>query len=319
MKTQKRYFRSLRQTTQDFYHQDFLQCLAMSQRLLITGAAGFLGSHLIQQATKKFTVAGTLHHTPAAAVPGVSFHICDLQQPDQVNMLLDRVKPEVIIHTACSEQGEGLDAIVPAAGLLARHTAERCIRFIHLSTDQVFDGTRAPYTEDSPTNPINHYGKAKAKAEKIIASLNPQATIVRNSLLYDLLTPDRQTTRLIQVTQTGEPYRLFIDEYRCPMWVENLAEVLLELARKEYAGILHLGGPERLNRWDLGIQLLNHFGVTPTPNIQQGTIKESGLIRPKDLTLNTTRAKRLLQTSILSFHEVCTQLAPSARQCSHEK
>ena len=279
----------------------------MNPPLLITGAAGFLGNRLIQQATKHFTVAGTLHQTPAAAIPGVAFHICDLQQPDQVNRLLDRVKPEIIIHTACSEQGEGLDAIVPAAGLLAMHTAERGIRFIHLSTDQVFDGTRAPYKEDSPTNPINPYGKAKVHAEELITSLNPQATIVRNSLLYDLRTPDRQTTRVIKATHTGELYRLFTDEYRCPVWLENLAEALLELARNGYAGILHLGGPDRLNRWDLGMMLLNHFGVTPTSNIQRGTIEESGLLRPKDLTIDTTRATQILHTPILSLAEACTQ------------
>ncbi len=86
---------------------------------------------------------------------------------------MDRVQPDVMIHTACSEQGKGIEAILPAAGLLAMQSAERNIRFIHLSTDQVFDGTSAPYTEESPTNPINPYGKAKAQAEELIRSLNP--------------------------------------------------------------------------------------------------------------------------------------------------
>lgn len=274
----------------------------MKKRLLVTGGAGFLGNHLLRRATQ-FISAGTLHHTPSTSLPDVKFHVCDLQNPEEVRILLGRVQPDVIIHTACSEQEKGMEAIVPAAGLLALQSAERDIRFIHLSTDQVFDGTSAPYTEESPTNPINPYGKAKVQAEELIRSLNPQATIVRTSLLYDLRTPDRQTTRLIETTKTGELYRLFVDELRCPIWVKNFAEVLLEVATKDVPGILHLGGPESLNRWELGMGLLQHFGVTQTSNIQKGTIEESGLVRPKNLTMDSSRAERLLKTPRFSLQE----------------
>ena len=274
----------------------------MKPRLLITGGAGFLGTHLLQQASY-FTATGTLHSTAATSIPGVFFHVCDLQQTQGVRILLDRVRPEIIIHTACSDQGGNLSAIASAAGLLALLSAERQIRFIHLSTDQVFDGTAAPYTEQDAPSPINPYGTAKAQAEDLVRSLNPQATIVRTSLLYGLHTPDRQTQQLIQTIQTGESYRLFIDEFRCPIWVKNLADALLELATKDYAGILHVGGPKSLNRWELGMELLEHFGITPTPNIQKGTIEESGLVRPPNLTLDSSSAQQILHTSLLSLPE----------------
>ncbi len=274
----------------------------MNPRLLITGGAGFLGTHLLQQA-KTFTAAGTLHHTPTTPLPDVTFHVCDLEQPEDVKILLDRVQPEIIIHTACSDQGANLSAIVPAAGLLAIQSAERHIRFIHLSTDQVFDGTTAPYIETSATCPINPYGKAKSQAEDLVRSLNPQAMIVRTSLLYDLRTPDRQTNHLIQATSTGDPFCLFVDEWRSSIWVENLADALLEIATKDVSGILHIGGPQALNRWDLGMQLLQHYDVTPTSNIQKGTIKKSGLVRPPNLTLDSTYAQQLLQTPLLSLPE----------------
>ncbi|WNM59849.1 SDR family oxidoreductase [Candidatus Nitrospira allomarina] len=282
----------------------------MKTRLLVTGGAGFLGNHLLRRANQ-FVAAGTLHVTPSTSLPGVTFHVCDLQSPEEVRVLMDRVQPDVMIHTACSEQGKGIDAILPAAGLLAMQSVERNIRFIHLSTDQVFDGTSAPYTEESPTNPINPYGKAKAQAEELIRSLNPKATIVRTSLLYDLRTPDRQTTRLIESTKAGEQYRLFIDERRCPIWVENLAEVLLEVATKDVPGIVHLGGPESLNRWDLGMGLLQHFGIAETSNIQMGTIEESGLIRPMDLTMDSSRAKQALETPLLSLQKARRMAATS--------
>jgi dTDP-4-dehydrorhamnose reductase len=281
----------------------------MKPRLLVTGGAGFLGTHLLQQA-RNFTAFGTLHSTAATSIPDVSFHVCDLQQAQEVRILLDRIRPEIIIHTACSDQGGNLAVIAPAAGLLAMLSAERQIRFIHLSTDQVFDGTAAPYTEQDAPCPINPYGTAKAQAEDLVRSLNPQALIVRTSLLYGLGTPDRQTKQLIQTIQTGESYRLFIDEFRCPIWVKNLADALLELATKDYAGILHVGGPKPLNRWEFGMELLEHFGIKPATNIQKGTIEESGLVRPKNLTLDSTYAQQILHTPLLSLPEARKRVEP---------
>lgn len=274
----------------------------MKPKLLVTGGAGFLGTYLLRQA-KAFTATGTIHQTATTALPGIAFHVCDLQQPEDVRILLDRVQPEIIIHTACSDQGKNLSAIASSAALLAIQSAERHIRFIHLSTDQVFDGMTAPYTETSKAHPINPYGIAKAQAEDLVGSLNPEAIIVRTSLMYDLRTPDRQTRQFIQAISTDTSFRLFVDEWRSPIWVENLAKALLELTTKDISGILHIGGPQALNRWDLGMQLLQHHGLIPTSNIQKGTIAESGLVRPPNLTLDSTFAQQLLKTPLLSLSE----------------
>ena len=76
----------------------------MKPKLLVTGGAGFLGTYLLRQA-KAFTATGTIHQTATTALPGIAFHVCDLQQPEDVRILLDRVQPKIIIHTACSDQG----------------------------------------------------------------------------------------------------------------------------------------------------------------------------------------------------------------------
>ncbi len=243
--------------------------------------------------------------SPATSIPGISFHVCDLLQPEAVRLLLDRVRPDIIIHTACSDQGQNLDAISATACLLALQTAERDIRFIHVSSDHLFDGKNAPYSESHIPTPLTEYGKAKAQAENLISSLNPAATIVRTSILYDLDTPDRFFRRLLEAEEQASVFCLFTDEIRSSMWVENFAACLLELADRDYSGILHVGGPEPLSRWDLGMGLVEHFGLSSTAYIQKGTVQEAGLVRPKNLTLDSGRAQKFLSTRLLTFKEAC--------------
>lgn len=282
----------------------------MGLRVLITGGAGFLGQRLLRRSSY-FTMSATLHVNPAVSLPGIHYHVCDLRNPEQVRFLLDRVRPEVLIHTACSDQGNDLEAIPITAALLGMESAQRDIRFIHLSTDHVFDGKKAPYLESDALCPLTEYGKAKAHAEDLLQTVNPKATIVRTSILYDLDSPDRTYQRILEAEEKGLPIRLFTDEYRSPIWVENVVDALLELATLEYSGIFHIGGPQTLSRWEMGLNLIDHFGVALSTPVQPETIEESGLVRPKNLALNSGKAQELLTTPLLSFEEACQQAKPT--------
>jgi dTDP-4-dehydrorhamnose reductase len=167
----------------------------------------------------------------------------------------------------------------------------------------VFDGENAPYTEQSPVAPINPYGAAKAFAEGLITSMMPEALIVRPSLIYGFDPVDKQTGWIIDGIRKGETVRLFTDEFRCPIWVDTLALALLELAAGRHEGILNLGGPQSLNRWDYGMKMLKHLGLEPGPDVIKSTIAESGLKRARDLTMDMSRARRLLRTPLLTVDE----------------
>jgi dTDP-4-dehydrorhamnose reductase len=272
------------------------------KRLLITGGSGFLGSRLTQLATasEKWDVYPTFFNTPIAHPNAIRL---DLRDRVEVEKTVKALRPEVIIHQAVSNRNdEHMAAIVPAA----RHVADVAIdvqaRLIHVSTDMVFDGENPPYTEESPPAPVNPYGAAKAFAEDLVASMMPEALIVRPSLIYGFDPIDKQTGWLVDGAKRGETVRLFVDEFRCPVWVDTLASALLELAGTRHSGILNIGGP-RLNRWDYGLKMLACLGVTPGPNVIRSTIAESGLKRPADLTLDVSRAKRLLRTRLLRVEE----------------
>ncbi len=282
------------------------------KRLLITGGSGFLGSRLTQLAlaSEAWDVYPTFFNTPIAHANAIRL---DLRDRIEAEKTVRALRPDVIIHQAVSNRtDEHVAAIVPAA----RHVADAAIdvhaRLIHVSTDLVFDGEHPPYTEESPTAPVNPYGAAKAFAEGLVASMMPEALIARPSLIYGFDPIDKQTGWLVDGAKRGETVRLFVDEFRCPIWVDTLATALLELAGSKHNGLLNIGG-QRLNRWDYGMIMLACLGLTPGPNVIRSTIAESGLKRPADLTLDVSRAKRLLRTRLVTVEEAFSRFIAARR------
>ena len=276
----------------------------MNKTLFITGGAGYVGQHLIFCATGWRTHATFFKNPPPASLPA-RWHHCDLRNNERVKALLTSIHPDVIIHTACSGRSlEEIEAIVPATRHLAQIAKGSSCRLIHLSTDSVFDGEDAPYHEQSLPKPISDYGRAKAEAEHILATLFPQAVIVRTSLIYGKDPVDHHTQWLLDGLNKGPTIRLFTDEIRCPIWINTLTECLLELAGMDFSGMLNIAGPDPLTRWEFGLGILALHNRTPTERIVPSTRAEAGLIRPRDLTLNVEKARHLLKTPLLSLREV---------------
>ncbi|MEE8613374.1 MAG: sugar nucleotide-binding protein, partial [Nitrospirales bacterium] len=148
------------------------------------------------------------------------------------------------------------------------------------------------------------------QAETEVSCLNPRAVIVRPSLIYGIDPPDHQTQWLLDGMEKGEPVRLFTDEIRCPVWVETLSLALLELVEIDYSGVLHIAGSQALNRWDFGLAILGMLQRTPTPTVRPSALAESGLTRPRNLTLDLGKAQILLKTPLLSVTEVSHMLNP---------
>ena len=281
----------------------------MDKTLLVTGGTGYLGRHLIACATGWHTHATYLTNSPPDYSPA-TWHQCDLRDGRRVRDLTASLQPDVIIHSACSgRSSEEIGAIVPAARNLAKDAEEWSSRLIHLSTDLVFDGEEAPYDEESFPKPISNYGRAKAEAEHFIATICPRAVIIRTSLMYGKDPVDHQTHWLLDGLHSGQTVRLFTDEIRCPIWINNLTECLLELTSSDLSGVFNIAGPEPLTRWEFGLGILALHNKTPNEKIVPSTRGEAGLIRPRDLTLNIEKAKNSLKTPFLSLREVRHRLS----------
>lgn len=272
--------------------------------VLVTGGNGYLGGTLLRYLTQHrpdWDVHATFFsippdpHTPNA-------HALDLRERSSVERVLETARPSLIFHTAALNEGDAQDMYATNARgseYLARGAGQLNARLIHLSSDVIFDGERGNYSEDDAPNPITPYAVSKADAERGVMDSSANAIIVRTSLIYGFKPLDSRTRSI----RRGEMPRLFVDELRNPIWVMNLCEALTELAASDYRGILNVAGTQPLSRYEFGLKLMRYMGgdesmVTPMRS------EESGLVRPRDCTLNLSRAKQLLKTELLGVDQV---------------
>ncbi|SRR5581483_12012627 len=262
-------------------------------KVLITGASGDLGRVLSQRAVAAgYDVTSVYLSRPERVVAGQPLRL-DLCDGEAVRTALERLEPDVIIHTAVVQNiPDPRQPIVSAARNLDR-LRSRHTRLVVVSSDMVFDGTQAPYREDAPVSPVSLYGEAKAQAEQF------GDCVVRTSLIYDFAPGNRQVDWLLERIGRGERCRLFVDEFRSPIWAANLADALLELATQPIGGILNVAGPECMSRLELGRALLEALGYDPKLHIEPTS--QAGTGRPPDLTLDVGKARALLTTPLLTF------------------
>jgi dTDP-4-dehydrorhamnose reductase len=284
-------------------------------RLLITGGSGYLGARLTARAAGDVWAA---YFSRPVSPAGVAALPLDLRDAARVRAVVADLRPDAILHTACSNRtAADVAAIVPAARHLAEAARATGARLIHVSTDLVFDGEHPPYADDAPPAPQTEYGRAKAEAEAVVAAIIPAALVVRPSLIWGFNPLDKQTTWLVDGMRNGETVTLFTDEFRCPVWVDDLADALLELAaRPDISGVMNLAGPQALNRWDFGLKLLAALGLEPGPHVVRGTARALSLIRPRNLTLTSARAVHLLRTPLHSV-DAALRIASPARDPGH--
>lgn len=279
-------------------------------RLLVTGASGYVGAGILRRAPHEWHIAATYFAHPIERANVAAFCV-DVRDADTVNRVFDEFRPDVVIHTAAQMLGdEMMTTNVDGTRNVARAAQRIGARLIHLSTDVVFDGEHAPYDETAVPAPITPYGESKARAEHVVRAEHPRALIVRTSLVYGFAPMDPRTRQ----TLAGEMPRLFTDEYRCPIFIDDLADALIELAMllrakrsndSEACLVLHIAGPQRLSRYEFGLKLARALRIEP--KFAPALCASSPTPRPRDCTLDISRAQKILRTRLRGVDEVLAE------------
>ena len=269
------------------------------QKLLITGAGGFLGHALCEQAAGNWDVHAVYRqHKPATA--GVTAVQADLTEPGCIDSLIDSVRPCFVIHAAAMadvgfcqahpRQAEAINTAVPAR--LAERCAQQGMGFVLTSTDLVFDGHSAPYCETDTVHALSIYGRQKVRAEQLVQQAHPGALVCRLPLMIGLAphAGHHFCIRMLHSIRSGAPLSLFTDEFRTPVDNTSAAAGILG-AMERTRGVLHLGGKTRVSRYDLGVMMCAAFGIAPDM-LRPVSIAslDTGTPRAADVSLDSRKA-----------------------------
>ncbi len=269
------------------------------KRLLITGASGFLGWNICRGASNTYSIIG-ISNTHTTGLEGVTEVSGDLTDRTFIGQIFTEYKPDAILHTAAAadpnfcqkfpEKATAINVIVTVT--LARACASADIPFLFTSTDLVFDGRKPPYKETDQVCPLNRYGEQKAAAEKEVLSVHPGATVCRMPLMFGDAPAHAKSFihPLVAALRSGKTLPLFTDEYRTPISARDAANGILLLLEKKLHGIYHLGGPERLSRFDMGCLLAEAMNINPVITACRRSDVPMPAPRAADVSLVSTRA-----------------------------
>ncbi len=211
-------------------------------KVAVLGGNGQLGRDVV----RAFSSAGN-------SVTSFTHEQMEVSSPDSVRAGLESVRPELVINPAAYHHVEKCEADPAQAfavnGIGARNVAQVSnaigATLVHISTDYVFDGTKAsPYQEDDQALPLNVYGNTKLSGEQFVRTLNPQHFVVRVSAIYGE-NPCRAkggqnfVELMLKLAGEREELRVVNDEFVTPTPTAQIAKQLIVLSKSSDYGLYH--------------------------------------------------------------------------------
>lgn len=275
-------------------------------KLFITGASGLLGCNLSFAAAQAGHSVLAAYNEHAVSIRGCSTIHIDLLNPDFLK--IRDFGPDCIVHCAaltnvdiCEQNHELAHALnVEATERLARYANSSHTRLIFISTDSVFDGKNPFHNEEETPHALNYYAQTKIDAEKTVRTHENHAIVRTNFYGFNIRGKQSFSEWLHAKFMNRESIPAFTDFFFSPIIVNNLAEVLVELAGNRFTGTLHVAGNGRISKYEFALRFADifHFDsslVMPTKMNDLGVLQAN---RPNDCSLDISRSRNILKTNL---------------------
>jgi dTDP-4-dehydrorhamnose reductase len=173
----------------------------------------------------------------ACAVGRAALDICEARS---IERALSQIEPSVVINSAAYTAVDKAETDVErafalnrdGARMLAEAAAKRGIPIIHMSTDYVFDGSKAdPYVEDDETAPATVFGRSKLEGEAVVRSANPRHVILRTAWIYSP-TGRNFVKSMLEQAASRDRVRVVDDQRGSPTYAPHLVAAILDVARQ---------------------------------------------------------------------------------------
>lgn len=244
-------------------------------KTLIIGANGFTGRRILQNLSLqgKYELVGCSLHEDIAPANSHRFVQADINDHAAIAQLMGEIRPEVVINGSALSvpdycelhHEEAYAANVSAVENIARCCESLGSRFIHLSTDFVFDGDKGSlYTEEDTPAPVNYYGISKYQGEQVVAANCSSYANVRVVVVYGKAFPGQHGNILQLVKnrlQAGQEIRVVSDQFRTPTWVNDIADGVEKLMHVSQSGTYHICGGECLSIAEIAYRVADYFGL----------------------------------------------------------
>jgi dTDP-4-dehydrorhamnose reductase len=278
-------------------------------RALVVGASGQLGGALVTHlAARGHEVVGTHHGQPQPDT-----RLLDLRDTGATERCFAEVAPEWVLCPGAlthvdyceghADEAMAINRDAPAAA--ARAASRRGAGFVYYSTEYVFDGEAGPYAEDDPVNPQSVYAVSKLEGERLVAAENPRTIVIRSTVIYG---PERQgknyVYQVLRRARAGRPIQAPSDQRSSPTYNVDLAAATVELIERDFRGVLHVAGPEVMDRHAFVLEVCSAFGLDAglVTAVTTEWLRQPAA-RPRRAGLVTDRARALLRTPLRAPRE----------------
>ena len=240
-------------------------------RILITGAAGQLGTELVDALATGKTVAGVLPLVYAdAEVDAVTHQTLDIADRQAVDVWFVAHPPyDLVINAAAQTNVDGCEKAEAQAYRVNAHGPENLAlavnrtggKFIHVSTDYVFAGTEAkPRTENDAVRPVSAYGRTKLAGEKLALAACPKTFVVRTAWLYGAEGKNFVKT-MLRLARLNGVIKVVNDQWGSPTNAADLADAILRLAVTDRYGMYHAVNAGVCSWYDFACRIVDQKGI----------------------------------------------------------
>nr|XP_043628675.1 spore coat polysaccharide biosynthesis protein SpsK [Erigeron canadensis] len=304
------------------------------KKILIIGGSGYLGQHLLQSFSETHLqeIAFTHHSSsspPQILLQSLPIDVIPFQVDLQTGQGFDSIshnfgQPDVVVNCAAlsipraceTDPTVAMSINVPSSLIkwLSSFTKNNTL-LIHLSTDQVYEGTKSFYKEDNETLPVNIYGKSKVAAEEYITANWSNFVILRSSIIFGPQTISPVSKSLpVQwmdcVLAKGEETTFFHDEFRCPVYVKDVVNIIQILTDRWISDgqniqmLLNVGGPDRLSRVQMAeaVARVRGYDTSLIKPVSASSI-DRGVKSPADISMDISKLIQTLSFTPTSFQD----------------
>lgn len=221
-------------------------------KLLVTGSTGQLGREFCNLQSSEFEIGG------------ISSADADITSPEQILTVLNKHKPDIIIHTAamtdvdlCERNPERAHQVnTGGSENIAKASLNYKALVIYISTDYVFDGEKnAAYTESDIPNPISVYGRTKLEGEKAVQNNCSNWIIIRTSWIYSSF-GNNFIKSVIKRAHSEKPLKVVNDQFGSPTWTKDIVKQTMRLIDSRKTQLFHVASKGKVSRFDMATYIL---------------------------------------------------------------